>query len=475
MSNTNVKDKAVKGGMFLAFSNLLSQISSILLNFILAKLLIPEDFGLFALSNASIGFIASITSIGFGSAIIQKQDATKVQISTLYLINFITSAVTFALVYFSAGYYERFYDANGLAKIIQYSSFSILITPFFITHFKLFEKDLKLNLVSKIVIYSTLLSTLATVAAAYAGWGVYALVVQTVSINLFKLVFTFIYSKYKVGYGFDLKSSLGLIWYAVKYKTGQAIQYFERNVDYLILGKVFNTVVLGYYSFAYNIMYLPVKRISDIFRDILFPTFSKIKDDKPKILQGYFKSVNLVMMVSFPLMLIVSFNTDLLLRFAFGEKWIGASSIVSILAIGGAFQSITQFGDVVFSSIGLPEKTIYLTLSRIAGTVIAIFIGLQFDMEGVALFLTISKIFSFFILLYVINKHIRFTIGSFFNVIKGTSISILCYLLVEGIIHTVDYEYAWAKLIATSLLIFGLVFLTNKTVVLDLIKTIKKK
>ena len=103
-----------------------------------------------------------------------------------------------------------------------------------------------------------------------------------------------------------------------------------------------------------------MKRISYIFSEVLFPSFSSFKDDKQKIINGYFKSVNLIALVSVPAMTILAFNADLIINFVFGHKWDEAIPIVRILCFAGAIQSISQFGGVYFfPSIGKPEVSMY--------------------------------------------------------------------------------------------------------------------
>ena len=472
MSN---KSKVVKGGLFLAMSNVTSQVLSVIVNIVLARILVPEDFGVFALANASIGFIAVITSVGFGSAIINNHNATQKQISTLYWLNFITASITYVLVYISAHYFELFYESKGLAQIIRFSGISILITPFFITHLKILERDLELSKTSSVVILSSILSSALSIITAYLGLGLFALVVQSVSMSLFKLIFTKMYSKWKCSFEFDLNASLGMIWFALKHRTAQAIQFFERNVDYFILGKLLNNVVLGYYSFAFNIMYMPVKRISDLFRDVLFPTFSKIKDNKDLLLQGYFKSLRIVMMVSFPIMFVVSFNSRLIIEFVFGDKWIEAASIVSILSIGGAFQSITQFGDIIFTSLGHPEKTIYISISRIVGTILSIVIGINFGIIGVSYCLTFSKVLSFVFILYLIKKQIYFPLSILFKHLKGNLIAIIYLVLLEGIYYLLNFNDSWLKLFFSALTVSLLMMYLNKLLLIELISALRKK
>ena len=471
------KNKIIKGGFFLSISNVFAQITSVIVNIFLARILIPNDFGVFALANASIGFISVITSVGFGSAIINNQNTTQTQISTLYWLNFITGSITLLLVFFIAPVYERFYESNGLADIIRFSGISIIITPFFITHLKILERDLEFKKISFILIASSFLSSTFSIISAYSGFGIYSLVVQAISMNIIKLVLTLYYCKWKQSFIFKINDCKHMIWFALKYRTSQAVQFFERNIDYLILGKLINSLVLGYYSFAFNIMYMPVKRIADIFRDILFPSFSKLKNEPEKLIIGYLKSLRLIMMVSFPLMLIISFNCKIIILTIFGEKWIEATQIISILSIGGAFQSITQFGDIIFTSLGSPEKTIYISLSRILGTIFSILIGIQFGIIGVSYFLTISKILSFLFILYLLHKQISLKFNSLFEQIKGNLLSISLLIVLELLFRYVfpNLLNTWLKTLLSSGFIAILMFITNLKLINEIKSTLKTK
>src|SRR5690606_10075143 len=102
-----------------------------------------------------------------------------------------------------------------------------------------------------------------------------------------RLVLIMLYKRWMPNLYFNFKEIKHMIWYSLKFKGSNMVMYFERNIDYLILGKFFTSIILGYYAFAYNIMYTPVKRISYIFSDVLFPSFSSFKNDKRKIINGY--------------------------------------------------------------------------------------------------------------------------------------------------------------------------------------------
>lgn len=473
----SLKDKIMKGGFFLGITNVISQLNAIILNVILATLLFAEDFGLIALATTFIGFIAMVFSIGFGSAVIHYNESSQKQISTLYILNYIVSIATFLIVFFSAPFAAEYYDNSEIEPLIRWSSINILVYPIFIIHYKIFERDLEFKLISKIVIYCNVLSAIFSITAAYYGMGVYALIVQALSATFFKLVFTLIYSKWKPNLYFNVSEVKHMIWYAIKYRLSTGFLYFERNVDYLILGKFFNSSTLGYYSFSYNVMYTPVKRISSIFAEVLFPSLSSIKDDYKQIIDIYFKSMQLIGMVTFPVMALISFNADWVVIAVFGIKWIGAVPILKILCFAGAFQSISQFGTIVLNSIGKPELSLYVSVFRGIITVIAIILGFSHGIITVAYLILITKILGWFIVLFIIRFNVKFSFLNLYKHLNGVFISVSVLVLSEWLIRSFNLMSGldFVKLVSQTLLVGISIWLFYNKIIKQFVKNLFKK
>ena len=470
------KNKIIKGGFFLTIVNVLSQISAIIVNIILARLLVPKDFGLVALTTTFMGFIILFTNMGLGASIIHKRDSTQKQLSSLYWLNISLSLLTFITIQLTATFAAKFYNQEELINLIRVASLNILIFPIFIVHYKIFERDLEFKTISKINLSGTLLGSIAAIIAAIVGFGVYALLCQPLISSFVRLVLVLVTTKWTPSFYFSFKEIKSMVWYSLKFKGSTTALYFERNIDYLILGKLFTSTILGYYAFAYNIMYTPVKRISSVFSDVLFPTFSSFQNNKQKILTGYFKSVTLIAMISIPGMALLAFNADLIIQTIFGHKWVGAIPIVKILCFAGAVQSISQFGGVIFSSIGKPEITFYISTGRTILTVLAIVVGVQYSVLWVAYMLVIAKAISFVFFLSVLNYYIPFSIGQLYNSLKGPLVSLTILSVVYVLYHYKYYNVHSLTLLATMLIIIlSLTYLFHKKIIGDIINVLKEK
>jgi len=426
-----LKSRIIKGGAFLAVANIFTQILAIAVNIVLARLLLPEDFGLIALATTYIGFIAIFTNIGFGSAIIYKQTSTDVELSTLYWTNLILAIFAYLVIAGTAPMAAEFYNEPELAKVVWLSALTVILSPFFAIHYKIKERDLEFSLLSKITIASTTIGAVFGIAAAYYGLGVYALVAQIISLTVVRLVLVLYFSNWNPRLLFRLREVKDMIWYSVKYQASNSILYLERNIDYLILGRIFPASILGYYAFSYNIMYTPVKRISYIFSDILFPSFSALKDSPELILSGYLQSMRLIAIVSFPVMALLSFNAEWIILTVFGPQWNAAVPIVQILCFAGAIQSISQFGGVIFSSIGKPEVGLYVSVARTFLVIAAIIGGSAYGIVAVAYFLLIAKAISFLLVTRVISYFLPLSLYDLVRYLKGPVVNVAILSLIQ--------------------------------------------
>ena len=470
------KSKIIKGGFYLTIVNVLSQLLAIVVNIVLARLLLPEDFGLVALTMTFIGFIILFTSMGFGASIIHERETTQQKLSSIYWLNLGLAIFSFVVIISTSQFAADFYDEDQLSSIVFVAALNILINPLFIIHYKLLERDLEFKTISKINLSGTIIGSVAAVIGAYLGLGVYALVLQSLVSTLIRLSLVHYFKKWRPSLHFNFKEIKEMVWYSLKFKASNTALYFERNIDYLILGKFFTSVILGYYAFAYNIMYTPVKRISYIFSEVLFPSFSSFKDDKQKIINGYFKSVQLVAMVSIPAMTVLAFNAELIIQTVFGQKWDAAIPIVRILCFAGAIQSISQFGGVIFSSIGKPEVTMYVSVGRTILTVLAIVIGVQYGVLWVAYLLVIAKLISYLLFLIVLNHHIPFAGVQLLKSLKGPIVS----LLVLSVIYALFYfQYitvgAWTLLGIMMVMALAILYVFHKQTIIDILKVLKAK
>jgi PST family polysaccharide transporter len=287
---------------------------------------------------------------------------------------------------------------------------TFIISPFFQIHRRLLEKELQFGKISVIEVIANLGSGMLGIILALFGFGVYSIIAQTVSLTMFYMVLTRCNIKWKPDYHFTFRETKSLIVFSLKMKGARLANFLARNIDFLILSKLFDITLFGYYSLAYRVMYFPIRRFSNVFSDILFPVFSKIQSNEKKIKTGYLKSIQIVAMAAIPISSILAVLSKPLVSVFLGEKWLQVSDILFVLSVAGLLQSIEVISDSIFPALNSPQTLLIIEILRIIVTGIAVVIGGIFGLLEVALALLAARLLLFVINFGILQRfiHIKF-------------------------------------------------------------------
>ncbi len=418
---------AIKGGIWLGISKLLQQLSGIVVTTILARLLVPDDFGLIAMVNVYLAFIAGFISLGIGQAVINKHEVSEEEKRSAYYFNFILRFTTAIIVIISAPIAVSFFNEPKLTDIIWLLSLNIILSGFFIFHRKLLEKDLQFELLSRIDLVAVFGSGMLAVVLALLNFGVYSLVLQSIALNILYLILIRSINNWKPSFPFSLKISKikGLVRFSIKYNAAVMINEWEKNLDLLVLGKIFNANTLGYYAFANNIALMPTKNITNVFWQTVFPTFSLIKNDIKKVKIGYLKIIQLISLVSFPIMTIVALFSKPIIIHIFGDKWLPASDLLAILGGVGALHSIDKILNPLLPAVNKENQLIFLNVMNVVLKIIALVIGASYGLIGAALAILFVKILMFIIGRAILKIYLKISFNEIFLHLGGAILGCL--------------------------------------------------
>jgi len=208
------------------------------------------------------------------------------------------------------------------------------------------------------------------------------------------------------------------------------LNYFVRNIDNLLIGKLLGGAILGYYSKAYSLMLLPVRQISGSIANVMFPSFSIIKNDKPKVWMGYMNVVKIVSFVNFPLMISLYFFATEIVLLLLGSQWLEVIPMIKALCFLGSIQSIGTLAGSIYNSqgkTGLQFKVgLFSKLIMSTGIVYGLLKGGVLDM---IFYYTITSILMFFVELYFVTKILNNSIIDFVVELKSELLVIVVYLV----------------------------------------------
>ncbi len=382
----SLKNRAVSGIKWTTFSSVIVAMLQILQLVILARLLDPSVFGLMAITSVVIGFAQAFLDMGISNAIIHKQEVSYTQLSTLYWLNILSGVVLFIIVSLCAPLVALFYQEAELTNIIILVAMTFLIQPFGQQFVVLWQKELRFNDIAKVDVITKLLSLLVSVIFAYYNYGVYALVYGVLAGTLLQtLVFVYKgFREYTISFVFQLSDVREFLNFGLYQMAEKTLNYFNSQIDTLLIGKLLGVEALGFYNIAKQIIMKPIQIINPIVSKVSFPVMAKIQHDTDKLKEIYLKTINLLSSTNFPIYLFMFITAPQLVALIFGEKWIDAVVIVQILSIYGALRSIGNPVGTLLLAKGRADWGFYWNLGLFFYMPIVIYVASQWGIEALS-------------------------------------------------------------------------------------------
>lgn len=348
----SLKQKTINGVAWNTVGKISNQILQFILAVILMRLLQPSDYGLLAMAMVLIGFAGIFSEFGFSSALIQRQNITESHKSSIFWLNILIGATLTVLFFVFAVELSEFYDNQQLTNVIQYLSFTFVLSSVGIVPGTILQKEMNYAAINKINVSVFLISGIIGVYLAFKGSGVMALVFQTLISQGLKLPLVFYESKWKPKFILSVQSIKDLFSYSA-YLTGfNFINYWARKSDDLLIGKFMGAESLGIYSRAYNLMLLPISQVISLVSNVMFPALSSIQTDKERVKRIFLKVIQVISFITFPIMIGLIAVADNFILGIFGSKWAEVIPIIQILAFVGVLQTIANPTGWIYTSQG---------------------------------------------------------------------------------------------------------------------------
>lgn len=410
----SLRQKTITGLFWSFLSQGGKQVSQIIITVILARLLSPDDFGTLAMVTVFTNFAMIFSEMGVSSALIQKQDTHDRHYDSAFWLN-IFAGIGLTLVFMAASpLIAWFYKKPELNPILLVVALNFLFSSFTIIQQTILTKEMDFKSLAVRDIVAVILAGVIGITLAYHGFGVWSLVYQLLSFTLINAILLWFLSPWRPRLQFAISDIKDIFHFSAHLTGFNILNYFSRNIDQLLIGKFLGTQALGYYSLAYKIMLYPLQNISWVISKVMFPAFSKIQDDLEKVRTSYLKMVKAISLVSFPLMTGLFAVVPEFVHVVFGPKWEQLVILIRILCVCGMMQSIgTTIGNVLLSQ-GRADVQLKLQLLGTAIVTTSIFIGINWNIAGVAFCYTLQSVIWVHYTLYVTNRLINLKYSEFY-------------------------------------------------------------
>lgn len=414
----SVKKELASGVFYTALAKYSGLVISLVVTAILARLLTPDDFGIVAIATLIIAFFGILSDLGIAPAIIQHKQLDERDLDNIFSFT-IWSGLTVALLFFGSSWLiARYYDAPQLALICQALSANLLFAAMNIVPNALIYKAKRFRFVTVRTLFVNGIGGTAAVAAAYAGAGIYALLVNPIFSSVALLAINL------RAYPRTPRLTLGLaslrkIFAFSAYQFGfNVINYFSRSLDKLMIGKHLDLNLLGYYEKSYRLMMLPLQNLTFVISPVMHPVFSEYQHDLPRLSDYYLRVVRLLAFVGFPLSAFLWFAADELILLFFGPQWGPSVPVFRILALSVGVQVILSTSGSIFQAANSTRMLFISGLCSTALTIAGLLVGLFVygTTEAVAWSVAITFALNFVQCYYLMYRHaFRLPWGAFWR------------------------------------------------------------
>ena len=293
---------------------------------VLARLLLPEDFGLMALVSVAIVFCSLFSDMGLSSAFIQRQDVTPQQRSSLFWLNIVMGTALTILMIALSPLAAWYFDDDRLLPLFALTATTLIINAAGQQVRIAAEKTLHFRPVVLVDTSSTLLGFAATVLAALAGWGVYSLAFGSVlgAISGTVLAWLFIANSWRPRFGFKAEDIRPFIGFGGSLVANNIVNQFNASVNLLIGGRMLAASQLGLYSVPRNLVLQLQFLVNPIITRVAFPLISQVQTDLPRVKAIYLQTVNMTASTNAPLYLGAFFFAQEIVNLLLGSNWTGS-------------------------------------------------------------------------------------------------------------------------------------------------------
>lgn len=411
------------------------QLVQLVIGIILARILMPEDFGLIGILYVFFGLSTVLIDGGFGQGLIKKTNADNKDFSTVFFLNIGLSLILYVILYFSAPLIARFFSQPELVLLARVVFLAVLIFPFYQTQQIQLLRKLNYKTMATVNISSVSISGILAAILAVYGYGVWALVYQQLSFHLCRFIFFTIYNRWKPDFIFQF-STIKELWSFTLPLLGQSILNVIFNQIYIVvIGRFYPIRQVGFFTQANKYSETVNAATQNILAMGTFPSFTKIQDDKERLLRIYRRLTSSVSMITFPLVVFLIVAAEPIIITLISEKWLPSVVLLQLLLLANIFNPQYTININVLNATGASDTTLKLELIKKSLILISILACFSFGIEMMLVGFVVANLLAYVISMVSIKKSLkhyyRHQVG---DVIKTLLISII----IGGIIWSIQ-------------------------------------
>jgi O-antigen/teichoic acid export membrane protein len=395
----------VDGLSWITFLRLSIRVLTFIRIAILARLLLPFEFGLFAIASLSLSFLEIVTETGINSILIQKKEDYTTYLDTAWIISILRGLIISVIILISTPWIASFFSSPSSAKLLYLVSWVAIIRGFVNPASVKFQKELFFKKEFFYRLTLILIEAVFVIIFAFISRSAISLVYSLIISAVAEVFLSHIFIKPRPKLIFH-KAKAAEIFNMGKWITGFGIlDYIYTTGDNIVVGKILGQSALGIYQNAYKISTFPITELGDVFYKVTFPVYVKMRDFPERLKIAAIKGGLLLSVLLLIASLLIYFLADSLVSIVLGSNWLAAVPVVKTLAFLGFFRGTSNSFNSLFMALNMQKQVSLIILFNALGLAITIVpLVTKYGLVGAGYSAIIGASLSFFPALYLVRK-----------------------------------------------------------------------
>lgn len=393
-----IKQKAINSVLWSAVERFSVQAIQFIIGIIIARILMPSDFGLIAMISIFIAIAQCFIDSGFANALMQKQKRTNVDFSTVFYSNILIAVFFYILFFLLSNSIARFYNEPILESLIKVLGLNLIVSSLFLVHRTKLLITLNFKALAFISIISVSISGSLGIWMALSGYGVWALVTQSMLNQGVSLVAYWLYIRWLPRPVFSFKSFRSLFGFGSKILMAGLLHTIYSNMYSLVIGRKFSAADLGFYTRGQSMAYILPSNLTTVMTQSLYPILCSLQHDSQQMRSTFLSYIRMACFVTFPIVMLVAGLAKPLVQLILTDKWIPSVVYLQILCFSYMWDPVMRMNA---NSLSVTGKSGYVLRSEawkktfsILLLVISLYFGLVVICVGMALYSLIDMLIS---------------------------------------------------------------------------------
>ena len=382
------------GAAWLFVGNTGSQVLTFLFGIVLARLLVPADFGMLITISIFTGLAGFIAGGGMGQALVRAKEATKQDYDIVFTLQIIIGCLIYAGFFFAAPWFAKWYNTPLYADLLRVSALSFIFRPFVNLPASILHRNMRFKAQACAGIIALLISSAVSIGMAYTGYGVWSLIIGGIVGAASSAFMLAPLAKWRPGFSLDLRRGRDIARYGLLVSVTDILGYLRNQASIFMLSRTLGPASVGLYNKGASLANVPHSFITGSVYQVLFRAMAAEQDNLDKCRYLFFRSIALVAVYATPFYIGLLWLAEPLIRGIYGPKWLEAAAPLFILTFAWPFWLMDNLSGAVLAARNWLNREVLVQSSTLIITCLAVLIGLPYGIDGVAYAIVGASVYS---------------------------------------------------------------------------------